>query len=1730
MADDSKVIRDHAIRLFIFLKELSELRTKTIRTLDTYEKVLWLADIPRERGCYCAAWFTDHDEELTDTWIRVHKPRLVPPPEVPERLKPWLDLRQVADSSLDFPELRERIVAMAPGQDDEDDEITPRAAFHDLSDHPEIKRLWERYIEEAWWPWAEEDRRLQAIQRVYTDLFSIYQKQQRLGEMYEVVLGLGLLVWKTPNGQEVRRHLITAQTSLTFDATRGVITVGPAGEGARLTLEQDMLEAQERPDATEQRAIEEQVSETGDIVWDKASLESALKGWVHAVSARGEYEDCLTAPTLSNTEPRVCLAPALILRKRTERSLIRIFQEIIEQLRQGGEVPVGIQRLVEIVDDANYDTSGVPVSGSGSASPAEEIYFPLPANDEQREIVRRLASRQGLLVQGPPGTGKSHTIANLVCHLLATGQRVLVTSHTPRALKVLRGMLPKEIGDLCVSLLGDDRTALQNLEDSVQGITERYNHWDQRQNQREIEALDQRLDAARRDEAKALEELRSLREAETYRQTLGFDKYEGTAASIAKRVRDEEATYSWIGILLSGHDDLPLSDAEALELLRLLRELDDRRTAEALKVIVSPEHILTPTDFATAFRQEAQARSNSEQMAEHRKHPSYPVLLGTERRLRQTLESKLSDLVVAYSVVMRSPHQWVRRAATEILARQERVWHDLRESTEAHLNQVEAVPSANRESQVAGLENRDRASVKADVSALLQHLESGKGLGFGPFRPKVVKNGQYLLRGVYVDGRRCDCPEVLRALLEWLEVADHLDALQQRWAAVAQVPSGPFNMRVAAYHDLQRLLAQVLELCDKVAELRAIIAPIPGFVEPSWHEPDEITALVQAIKAASSDEDLEAAREPLRDLEQRLSEILLQPNVHPVVGALLDAVRARDERRYTDAYQTMCRLEEDKKALQNRDALLDRVKGTIPELTRNLLSSYQDGVWDERMAQFEAAWDWARADRWLRERNDPGAVDRLSRELSRCRDEVRSIIGKLAAAKAWGHFFSRMTEYQRQHLMAWTLAMGRLGKGTGKYAAQYRREARKNMDECRSAIPAWIIPIYRVAESIRPGIDAFDVVIVDEASQSGPEALFLQYLAKKVIVVGDNKQISPDFIGVTREDVNLLRERHISDLPLNDALGFDNSFFDQAVVRYSGRIRLREHFRCMPEIIQFSNNLCYRSEPLIPLRQYGADRLRPVRVTHVPDGYRRGDGERVVNPPEAEAIVAQILQCCKDPAYQGKSIGVISLQGSSQAREIERLLLERLGPEEMERRNLLCGDAYDFQGDERDVVFLSLVAAPSEEHRIGTLTSAQHERRFNVAASRAKDQMWLFHTATLNDLSPSCLRYHLLEYCQNPEVEPAALDGLDIRALRTDARTIRRDAVRPPLPFDSWFEVDVFLKITERGYRVIPQYSAAGYRIDLVVEGTRNRMGVECDGDTWHGPERWEADMARQRQLERCGWIFWRVPASAFYRDPDQALDGLWHTLDRLGIAPSMSGEKVAPRSIAKPSLEVLGDAAGMPKFPNVASPDSDSSLLEAEASARGNREKTVSILLKIWVSVSDELRGLRDGGLDLLRQMPANEHLPIHWGMTMAVYPFVSVVAEAVGRLARLQGSVSLSQVQRRLREQFGERETVSRAARRVMRCFVDWGVLKDVSKQGVYERAPVRAIKNEQLAAWRIETTLIASGSEARPLWQLLSSPALFPFSLDAPTSRAVESGGRLLLYRQGLDEDVVVVKTGG
>ena len=212
--------------------------------------------------------------------------------------------------------------------------------------------------------------------------------------------------------------------------------------------------------------------------------------------------------------------------------------------------------------------------------------------------------------------------------------------------------------------------------------------------------------------------------------------------------------------------------------------------------------------------------------------------------------------------------------------------------------------------------------------------------------------------------------------------------------------------------------------------------------------------------------------------------------------------------------------------------------------------------------------------------------------------------------------------------------MKRGGKFTGKHAHIHRRDAQWHLNECRDAVPAWIMPLHRVYETVKAGAGIFDVVIVDEASQCGPEALPLLYLGKRIVVVGDDKQISPEAVGVNRDHVQRLMRNYLHDFKHADSFDVENSLFDHGRLRFSNRIALREHFRCMPEIIHFSNDLCYRTDPLIPLRQYPPDRLEPVKAVYIRDGYREGDGPRVINRPEAEALVEIVVSCCQKERYQ----------------------------------------------------------------------------------------------------------------------------------------------------------------------------------------------------------------------------------------------------------------------------------------------------------------------------------------------------------------------------------------------------------------------------------------------------------------------------------------------------------------
>lgn len=203
--------------------------------------------------------------------------------------------------------------------------------------------------------------------------------------------------------------------------------------------------------------------------------------------------------------------------------------------------------------------------------------------------------------------------------------------------------------------------------------------------------------------------------------------------------------------------------------------------------------------------------------------------------------------------------------------------------------------------------------------------------------------------------------------------------------------------------------------------------------------------------------------------------------------------------------------------------------------------------------------------------------------------------------------------------------------------------------------------------------------------------------------------------------------------------------------------------------------------------------------------------------------------------------------------------------------------------------------------------------------------------------------------------------------------------------------------------------------------------------------------------------------------------------------------------------------------------------LLEGEVPGEAARKKTKSVLLRTWLLTPEHLQPLRNEALALLTERSRSDRLPLHWGMVCVNYPVVWEVASVVGRLLGLQGTISQVQLRRRIVETYGERSTLDRASQRIMRSFVDWGVLKEAPEKGIYIAAPASPVSDESLTIWLVEAVLRTTNSELGVLSSVLGSPALFPFVIQRMPVRILEQSPRLEIHRQNRDEDLVALQVG-
>lgn len=1438
-------IQSKVSRIFEYLLAVKNLNERTIYNLSDYEKYWWQTELPDTEGCYLGG-----TGQVEEAWLEVHKQRITEAPLPPKNLDQWI-------SDWENPVIHpEKVVSRSCGIDPENDE----EIIEKFEDDKKRIADYEKWYKREWLPWAQDTAPKIEIQKLYDYLFTLHQQFQREGDNLEIAWGHGLFNWKV-GGETIRRHLFVTELELQFNARKGLFTLTPKSKGTE--LETDMLPTEEIPNMGRINEMEKQVKDSGVNVWDEESIRSFLREIVHTISSKGYYSEENEIPKQLDA-PVITYSPALFLRKSSERVWQKELEVAMDKINNGYPIPMSLKQLANDSEAETVLDGGTETTSTEWSAVGEQLLFPLPTNNEQKLIAKKLANHDGVLVQGPPGTGKSHTIANLISHLLAHGKRVLVTSEKGRALEVLRDKIPEEIRALCVSVLGGDSRSVKEIEDSIKFIAENLDSQQPETLEHEINRLKIELDQTKRNIAKINYQISQAAEKEHTPIALNGEEYTPLEAS---KWLNAHIEFNYIADELNLDDEFPFKEEELKEFFQLhgVISQEDRKTLE--KNVLTTSEIIQPEDFSTHVEE-------------------IKVL---EEKISTYGSTYLSwDRIAEYNFSFKEKIREFEVFTQQLKEIQEDTWRDLilketidykdRKDSWSHFyentrEEIKLIDDLHQKLITIEIElpKTNLTVLREDLKVIEERFGNNKSIGW-MFKNILGRKYTYVFEGCKINGLEIRSSKDVEIVINYIDLKTTTQKLVLRWNRMLAEYEGPKldGTQGRLTTTLKGLLNQIRELLQWEDKMLEAYDPIEDTVaiprKAEWNQLDWLNYLTNGLTFLDYKERQRNIQASIDENETHIKEAIATAGNIELIDLLWKASRDKDSAEWKNAWNELKRLEKLSKSYIRYNQLREELGKVAPLWLNELDHLSGEDAPLVPPSNISAAWKWSQLSHWLQGIRKQVSMDQLNEELQMEANNESKLIKQLVATSTWKSQIERTTKEQKRSLFAWLNNVKRIGKGTGKYANAYRKEASKEMSIARGAIPVWIMPIRSVIENFDLNAEPFDVVIVDESSQSDLFSLSALLRGKKAVIVGDDQQISPESVGTDISKVHGLIDRYLPDIPNRLQFEMKTSLYDTASRIFESKIILREHFRSVPEIIQFSNDLMYGGmiDPLrLPL---GSDVLHPpVKAIRVTDGYRKEDVRQAINEPEAEAIVAKIKQMIADDKYTDKTIGVISLQGHRQARLIENLLREAIGEEEMINRKIISGDSYSFQGDERDVILMSLVAAPNL--RIGAMTGSSAYQRFNVAASRARDQMILFHSVELDDLNPECVRYRLLAYCKNPH------------RVQIEVDEVKEE-------FDSQFEEDVFRLIKARGYRVVPQVKVGtlGKRLDLVVEGMRNRLAIECDGDRWHGLDKWEDDMERQRILERVGWTFWRIRGSEFYLNRERALDPLWEKLDEMGI------------------------------------------------------------------------------------------------------------------------------------------------------------------------------------------------------------------------------------------------------
>ena len=1306
----------------------------------------------------------------------------------------------------------------------------------------------------------------------YMKFYDVYKRINDYEEKIEVIFGQKLLVWRDGQNHSIERFILEANLDISIDSIHNVILFEINKDKFRGFVSDFLnFDLYKIKDINGINAFIRQFNTIN--INEDFDLATEIEKYVNYASFENEIvdKDFQSDDILKYGKTYIFNNAGIIVRKRNIKLWIDDLEKIIGCC-DNTEFLSPILNMFEIDFTDDNQVYSLLNDQSYVDTKDDEVLFPLPSNDEQYKIVDKVKSSNIVLVQGPPGTGKSHTIVNLLSHYISEGKKVLVTSEKAKALEVLRNKIPSSIRSLSLSLLTSNGVD-KELESSIETVIKKQkDEKDLKLLEVDITRLQGKLQENHKKKQENIKSIIDLmfKGTVSHRQELNevmdFENTNNLTLMDLAIWLDNNKQYKLVPI----EDSENFSYNNAVEFFEKLDDIaDDIRDNHFAISTHVPIHDYLKTNDIELYIKESLGYRN------YVIHSTELLNSVKQSELNENVINQLCDKIDTLSVLYDFfDKKWIKsNLAYEVFNHKLVELYDLINQNCDFFVDVE---SKLYDFSVSFEDESKKGSYLNAIHELLKCYNDNHSVRL----TSIFKYNSYFkfLNGLLYNGKVINKDNVnlndLQLMQEAITYYDLIDSIKEKIVRVLDVDL--FEKYNIPKNQFAKYKDKIISVLNALINYDSISREIDECFKTIVNE-----NLFSVSYLDLNESDLKFI---IEDLKYYLNENFVVNKNNQIVNNLrefykdynlqnLDKTLVSIEGNHLEEYiYNKSLLIHELNVINQYNNLKELYSGFVSE-KQNIIRKYiYDFSFEEKQffkSNIDKIFKYHFVETYyLIYEKEQSVLPDLYADREKLIEEEKSIITNLVAVKGW-YFQNKNMNYNTSiSLNKWLNLKKKLGSGKGKNASLYLRQMREEMQTAKNAIPVWIMPNDKVIEQYPfTNEPPFDVLIMDESSQSSLFSVSVLSRAKKIIIVGDNMQISPTNAFTSIEDITDLRAKYLKNNEWDLQISKDTSIYDLVqTVCGNKKIVLTEHFRCLPEIIHYSNKQFYNMA-INPLKVRGKDNTIkiPIKTVYVPNAVCKKIGNQVFNQDEIDRIVMLVGEILNDKQYDNKTIGIIVLQNSSKyIQKLSELLMQKFGEALKEERNIKVGTTYDFQGDERDVIILGMVISSVSEngdkYNFKALTTSEFDKSFNVAASRAKEQMILVHSVRLDELSPSCNRYKLLNYCLNYNNE------------------IAREHEKK---FESNFEKDVYDYLVAHDYQLIPQFKVGKYRIDFVLENNNDqKIAIECDGDSYHSINELEHDLERQSILERCGWKFVRIRASEFYYDRTGSMNKLINTIE----------------------------------------------------------------------------------------------------------------------------------------------------------------------------------------------------------------------------------------------------------